>query len=410
MISGLDTAARSLKPIATRTMSSVLADLWLRIVLTLAMTLPMLILYAIGTLGPFLVRDLQLRPGLLGYATMSTFGLAAFLSPLAGPLVDRLGSRRALSLLFSAVALAYALIITIPGFLGMVAAVAVCGIAQALSNPVTNLLIAQRVPLEKKAFVVGLKQSGVQMGALFAGLALPGLATTFGWRAALGMLLPIALLLAAAGPYVAPPHTSAKRKAFQLPLPNRLLQLLMGVQLCAGIALSAFVTYLPIFATTHGVSPPLAGGMVALFGTMGIVSRVLLTPFGAKLRDESWLLVVLLALAAIALGATMLADSASQWKLWLGAAGMGLTAVATNAVAMGMLLRDPAFGTPTNASGLLSTAFFGGFALGAPAYGAIFNTSFGATGAWSTLIAVVLSGSVLALAMALVRRGSPSRK
>ena len=104
------------------------------------MTMPMLILYAIGALGPFLIRDLQIRPGLLGYVTMSTFGLAALMSPWAGPVVDRLGSRRALGLLFYAVAVAYALIVTIPGFAGVVAAVAVCGVAQALSNPVTNLI------------------------------------------------------------------------------------------------------------------------------------------------------------------------------------------------------------------------------------------------------------------------------
>ena len=106
----------------------------------------------------------------------------------------------------------------------------------------------------------------------------------------------------------------------------------------------------------------------------------------------------------------MQADAASHWRLWLGAAGVGLTAVATNAIAMGMLLRDPAFGTATGASGLLSAAFFGGFALGAPAFGAIFNITFGASAAWSGLIFVALSGSALALVLALVRPGSPRQK
>ena len=235
------------------------------------------------------------------------------------------------------------------------------------------MIIAQQVPAQKKAFVVGLKQSGVQMGALFAGFALPGMATAFGWRAALGTLVPVAILLGAAAVSVTPPHQSVRNRAFRLPRPNGLLQLLMSVQLCAGTVLSAFVTFLPVFATTQGVSAPEAGGMVALFGAMGIVSRVLLTPLGAKLHDESWLLFALLALTAVALGVTMQADSASHWRLWMGAAGLGLTAVATNAIAMGMLLRDGAFGTATSSSGLLSTAFFGGFALGAPAFGAIFE-------------------------------------
>ncbi len=406
MSSGVDGKAQAITSIVESGEFSMLAALWLRIVLTLAMTMPMLILYAIGALGPFLIRDLQIQPGLLGYVTMSTFGLASLMSPWSGPVVERFGSRRSLGLLFYAVAVAYGLIVTLPGFTGIVCAVAVCGVAQALSNPVTNLLIAQRVPVQKRAFAVGLKQSGVQMGALFAGFALPSMAMALGWRGALATLVPVAVLLAAAAPTVAPPYAFSRNNRFQPPHPNALLKLLMGVQLCAGTVLSAFVTFLPVFATMQGASPSEAGAMVALFGTVGILSRVLLTPMGAKLPDESWLLCALLALAAIALATTMQADFASSWRLWAGAAGVGLTAVATNAIAMGMLLRDRSFGTPTNSSGLLSTAFFGGFALGAPAFGAIFDTTLGAAGAWSILIAVALSGCALALALASARMRS----
>ena len=81
-----------------------------------------------------------------------------------------------------------------------------------------------------------------------------------------------------------------------------------------------------------------------------------------------------------------------------------LTAVATNAIAMGMLLRDPAFGTITTASGLLSAAFFAGFALGPPAYGTISSSADGFAGGWSALIGVLLLGCMLALVLAFVRR------
>ncbi len=384
---------------------AILREVWLHVVLTLAMTLPMLILYAIGALGPFLVRDLGIRPGLLGYATMSAFGFAALLSLWAGPVVDRLGARRALGALFYAVALAYVLIITLPGFAGVVSAVAICGVAQALANPVTNLLIAQTIAPAKKPFAVGLKQSGVQLGALVAGLILPSVASQFGWRVAVGMFISVALFLAAEAPAVAPlrPPQRGERQPYKLPRPNKMLLLLMSVQFCAGAALSGFVTFLPSFATTQGSSAPEAGAMVALFGAMGMASRVLLTPLGARLRDESLLLGILLAAAAIALFVTKQADVQSHWKLWFGAAAMGVTAVATNAIAMAMLLRDSSFGSATGASGLLSAAFFGGFALGAPAYGAFYSSAFGVAGAWSALIAIALAGSALASLLALLR-------
>lgn len=392
-------AAAAVQPAAS-------AGFGLRLVLTLGMTLPMLILYAIGALGPFLVRDLGIAPGWLGYLTMSTFGLAALLSLGAGPLVERLGSRRGLGVLFHSVALAYGLIVAAPGFAGVVAAVALCGVAQALSNPVTNLLIAQRVPPAQKAFVVGLKQAGVQLGALFAGLVLPALASQWGWRAALGSLIPLALALGFSARLLAPPPPAAARGAFTLPRPNALLRRLMAVQCCVGVTLSAFVTFLPVFATRQGVAATQAGLMVALFGAMGIASRVVLTPLGARLRDESVLLLGLLVLSAAAVGVTRLADPASHWTLWLGAAALGLTAVATNAIAMGMLLRSPVFGTPATASGLLSAAFFGGFAVGPPAFGMVANSAAGFDGAWLALVGVVLLGCLAALALIHARRRS----
>src|SRR5688500_9421004 len=116
-----------------------IANIWFRIVLVFAMALPMLVLYAISTLGPLLGRDLYFKPELLGYLVMSSFGLAAVLSLWAGAFVDRIGSRYALTILFSAIALAFALIATVENYYGLVAATAICGIAQALANPVTNL-------------------------------------------------------------------------------------------------------------------------------------------------------------------------------------------------------------------------------------------------------------------------------
>ncbi len=101
-----------------------------------------------------------------------------------------MGSRYALIALFFTIASAFTLMASAENFYGLVAAAAVCGIAQALANPVTNLLIAQQVPPEKRAQVVGLKQSGVQVAALFAGLVLPGIAIQYGWRVALGMIVP----------------------------------------------------------------------------------------------------------------------------------------------------------------------------------------------------------------------------
>ncbi|MBF8757373.1 MFS transporter [Pseudomonas guariconensis] len=376
----------------------------LRSLLGAAMALPMLVFYAIGALGPLLVADLQVPEHWLGYLTMSAFGLAALLSLGAGAIVERLGGRRALGLLFGCCAVAYALAGVLPGFHGLVLALAVCGVAQALANPATNLLIAERLPMAERAATVGFKQAGVQVSALFAGLLLPLLAQGLGWRVALLLFAPLALLLG----WTVLRHLpglpgSTRGVSTTLGRPSVGLALLMAVQCSVAIALSSFVTYLGVFAHAQGVPTVLAGSLVAVFGVMGIVARVLLTPLAARMRDESLMLGALCALAALAVFSLSLATPQAWAWLWVGSIGMGLTAVATNAVAMSMVLRDRAFGAPAASASLLSVGFFAGFALGPPLFGAMLRAR-GYSLVLDTMIVALLLGMLLCLWLRAWRR------
>ena len=378
--------------------------IWFRVVLVFAMAMPMLVLYANSALGPFLTRDLGLEPELLGYLVMSSFGLASVLSLWAGAFVDRVGSRYSLIVLFSAVALAFTLIATAGDFYALMVATAICGIAQALANPVTNLLITQQVSPEKKAKVVGLKQAGVQLAALFAGLVLPGIASRYGWQFAFGLIVPVAMLFAITAPLFTPGKHAGATRSYALSPPNPLLLWLILTQFCVAISLSAFVTFLPTFAVRQGMPLSLAGSLIAVFGVMGMISRIVLTPIGAKLKDESGLLLLLIAIAACAIAATMHADLENHWLLWIGAAGMGLTAAGTNAIAMSMLVRDPAFGPVPVASGYVSVGFFGGFAVGPPLFGVLSNYSGNMFPGWVALICVLMAACLMLLALASARR------
>jgi MFS family permease len=378
--------------------------IWFRVVLVFAMAMPMLVLYAISALGPFLTRDLHFKPELLGYLVMSSFGLAALLSLWAGALVDRVGSRSSLIVLFSAVALAFTLIATVESFYGLIAATAICGIAQALANPVTNLLITQQVPTENKAKAVGLKQAGVQLAALFAGLVLPGISSRYGWPVAFGMVVPVAILLVVTALLVTPRQHSRASRSFSLSPPNSLLLWLILTQFCVGVSLSAFVTFLPTFAVRQGMPLSLAGSLIAVFGVMGVISRIVLTPIGAKLKDESGLLLLLIAIAACAIVVTMHAGPEAHWLLWIGAASMGLTAAGTNAIAMSMLVRDSKFGPVTSTSGYVSVGFFGGFALGPPFFGFLSSSSPDMRPGWVALIGVLMAACLTVLALASARR------
>ncbi|MFE8644309.1 CynX/NimT family MFS transporter [Sphingomonas sp. NCPPB 2930] len=373
-------------------------------VLTAGMALPMLMLYAVGALGPLMTRDLGVTPGSLGWVTFSAFGVAACLSPWAGPVTDRLGARRGLVLLFAAVAMAHASMYWAPS-LGMLAtSVAVIGVAQALCNPVTNLLIARQVAHAHKARMVGLKQSGVQVAALIAGLALPSIASHWGWRCALGAAAPLGLLLAVASCRVAGPKQPGPVRPMSPKKPNARLACLMAIQFGVGGALAAFVALLPAHAVALGLEFAQAGGLIAVFAAAGIVSRIVLTPLAARLRDESPLTGALLLIAAFAIGIVLTATRESHWPLWMGALLMGASAAATNAVAMGMLVRDEGFGGLAVASGWLSAAFFAGLAIGSPLAGSVASAHGGFAPAWMGLAGVLGACAAITLPLSRARR------
>ncbi|SEM69636.1 CynX/NimT family MFS transporter [Nitrosomonas marina] len=379
------------------------------VVLIFAMALPMLVLYAISTLGPLLSQDLTFDSTMLGYLVMSSFGLAAILSLWSGVIVEYFGARNMLLVIFFTIAVAFMLIAIAQNFTGLVFAVAICGIAQALANPVTNLLIAQQITQKKRAKIVGIKQSGVQLAALFAGLLLPGIALLYGWRIAFGAVVPVAVIFLLSTLFVTPKVQFGVKKSFEYTFPNPLLLWLMCIQFCIGISLSAYVTFLPTFAIQQGMTLFKADSLIAVFGVMGMLSRIVLTPVGAKLRDESWLLCALAVIAAGAIVCTMYADINSHELLWLGAACVGLSAVGTNAIAMSMVIRDSAFGPVTAASSFISVAFFGGFALGPPLYALLVDYSSGFLLGWKLLSGVFVCACILALALAFSRRQHADR-
>ena len=376
----------------------------IRTLLVLAMAMPMLLLYAVSALGPQLVRDLAIAPESLGYFTVGSFGVAAVLSLRVGALVSRVGVRYGLAMLFGSVALTFALMASLPSFYSLLLATALLGMAQALANPVTNLMIVQRVAPQHKAFVVGLKQSGVQLAALFAGAVLPSCALQLGWRGAFALVVPLALMLSLlALRQTGQPAAKGAAKAAAAPL-NLRLGLLMAVQCCVGIALSAFITYLPLYAVSLGMAQAEAGLLVALFGAMGMVSRLVMTPLGARLREEAFLLAGLLLVSGVSIALALQADAASSALLWLAVTGVGLTAVATNAIAMSMLIRDTAFGGVASTSGMVSAAFFAGFAVGPASIGELARRSGSLGSAWGSLLVVLALGILLSLFLAQLRR------
>ncbi|MDO4904918.1 MAG: MFS transporter [Lautropia sp.] len=377
----------------------------LTLLLMLSMGMPMTVFFSISILGPGWMADLGISAEQLGLLTSSTFGLAALLSPWAGRGVQHFGSRMGLVCLFVSVGLSLLLVSLLPGYEGLVVGLMFCGVAQALCNPATNLLIAQQVPMPRRALTIAFKHSGVQISALLLGTMLPWLVAQLGWRTALGIWVPLAWGLALLVWFWLPRRTLAAEQGGERHLARRQwLFTLMSVQFCAGVVLSSFVTFLGVRATGLGVSVQTVGQMVAAFGMTGIVSRLLLTPLSARLSEESRLLCCLFTVAGLGIASMQQASADTLWLLWLGVVGIAGTLPASQTIAMNMLLRDRRFGAPARSAGLLAMGFFSGCALGPPVIGALVERFSGFSVPSMALIGVLLLGCLLSLCLMSLRR------
>lgn len=370
------------------------------VVCTAAMTVSMLQLYLLGALGPTLVRELRLTAWQLGALVGAGFAVAAALSLPAGGVVDRVGARRGLVVLFVLASAAIAVLSLAGGGWWVLAAVLIGGLAQALANPATNRLILVAVPAHRRGAATGWKQSGVQWGAFLAGLPLAWLASMVSWRIGVASMAGLSLLGALAAARTRTPAApagaspSALRAVFR---PRVLLLAQFSVALGAGLA--TVNTYLALFAHARlGMSDPSAAALVAVLGVAGIVGRVGWSRLAARRADPATLLPWLAFGAGLAAVLLALAEPVGTALAWLGATGVGVLGVAGNAVSMIAVMRAVPVELSGRAAALVSTGFFAGFAVGPPIGGMLVGRA-GYGWLWSSVAVVLGVAAVLAAAM-----------
>ncbi|MGW6443353.1 MFS transporter [Lentzea sp. NPDC055074] len=352
---------------------------------TAAMTASMLPLFLLGALSPALVREFGIARPLLGVLVTAGFGVAVVLSLVIGPVVDAAGPRRSVIALFATSAVALTVFASAPHYAVLVLAVALGGVPQALANPSTNKLIASSVAAPRRPVVLGIKQSGVQLGAFVAGLPLAWLADGVDWRLAVGVAAALALV-AAFGCLVLPADPAPARPALRISLTaDPVIWRLAGFSVLLGSGIAAVNTYVALFATEElGFTAPVAAGLVAVLGVVGIAGRILWT----RVAGAGPLLVWLSA-AAVLSPVLMLTEVPAL--AWVAMVVVGGCAVAANAISMVLVVaasRGPELG---RSSALVSAGFFAGFAAGPPLFGLL-----GYTGGWVLVAAEFAAAAVVA--------------
>ncbi|MDI9889486.1 MFS transporter [Streptomyces sp. HNM0645] len=383
------------------------------VLLTGAMGLSMMHFFLLGALGPQVVRTLSLSPTLLGATTTVSCAVAALSSPLSGRMVDRVGPRRSLVVLMATAAAALLLIGVAPGPLVLLASVALGGLAQALANPATNSAIAADAPAEHRALITGVKQSGVQLAALAAGLPLAWLSAAAGWRVVAWVMAAVAAGAALWGALALPVDRIDRTGRPTAPRPPLLPRgtvawlLVLSVPLGGGIA--CVNTYITLYATDElGLGDTQAAALVAVVGGAGIVGRMACSRAARSPQRTRELPALLLTGSVVA---TLLLAFTVQLPLlvWFAAAAIGLCAVSVNAVTMMLVLQDTPPEQAGHDSAMVSAGFFAGFALTPPLFGLLVDSSGRWTTGWLLVAAEFTGAALLATAWRLREAGRARR-
>jgi MFS family permease len=366
--------------------------------LALVMGIGPLVHYGTSALGPLIVDALGLSATQFGLLWVATFGTAAAFTIAAGRAADRFGARSMLVGVFVISTAALVLAGAAWSYAWLLLALALSGAAQSLCNPATNRLIASHVPPRRQGLVLGLKQSGVQVSQLLAGLALPPIALLVGWRTALGIGAVIGVAGVVLTLVLVPRTPPSRRRSATVRAPlDGIVWWLTAYGFLVGAVTQATNVYLPLYAHQElGASVTQAGLVTAVLGGFAVLARFVWGHRAGTVHDLRRILTSLAACTALALVAILLAEPVSDWLLWLGAALFSCTALAANVIVMLAVVRSVRPESIGRSSGWASLGLFLGFMAGPLSTGLVVD-HVGYAAAWSMLLGVTIALTALSV-------------
>jgi MFS family permease len=243
--------------------------------------------FLIGAMAIQIHRDLGINASGIGLAFASFFATASVASAPGGRLADRTDPDvvvRLAAVVCGSMSLVIAWLAE--SLLMIVACLAVAGAANAVCQTAANLKIVRAVPAHRQGFALALKQSAIPSATLLAGLAVPAVALTVGWRwafvAGAGMTffaagwIPTSAADGQRGSGARSPrseddsHTVKPRP--DVPMPTMVL-LAIAVGL-AGIAASSLGSFLVSAAVDADFSEAAAGLLLTASSIIGITVRL----------------------------------------------------------------------------------------------------------------------------------------
>lgn len=149
--------------------------------------------FLVGSLAVFIADDLGFSVVELGGVASVFFSSAAVASVIGGRLTVKHGHKLGMYVGVVSTAIAVfgiGLVAQTPVHIALLMVFG--GVGNGLTQPAVNFLLARRIAPDRQGLAFGVKQSAIPASTLFAGLSIPLLAATFGWRAPFLVLVGLA--------------------------------------------------------------------------------------------------------------------------------------------------------------------------------------------------------------------------
>ncbi|WP_111732476.1 MFS transporter [Roseovarius amoyensis] len=331
-------------------------------------------------LAPDIAGSIGMRAALVGVQVGIIYGAAAISSLLSGGLVRRFGAVRLsqIALILVAAGLGVSLAGTAPA---IAAGAGLIGFGYGVVTPASSHLLAQSTPRHRMGLVFSLKQTGVPIGGVLAGLALPPLALVFGWRSAVGLTIAACIGMALLAQIVRNGLDGDRNPGKGM----RMLQALKDIFADPALRRLAFVSfvfaamqliltgYLVTFLTeARGLSLAVAGTIMAISQAAGVGGRLGWGWCADRFLGTRPLLAIIAALSAICSALFAIeAGNGAVFLIVITAAVFGAAAIGWNGVFLAEVARIAPKESVGAATGAALFMTYAGVVAGPPAFAVI---------------------------------------
>ncbi|HEX2135879.1 MAG TPA: MFS transporter [Microvirga sp.] len=363
----------------------------------------------IPALAPAVAQSLDVSTSQVGYQVALVYFAAMLASLAAGAVVASVGPCRTgqIAMLVNA---AGCLVASVPHLATVTGGSLLMGSAYGLINPAASQLLVRHSPPGRRNLIFSLKQTGVPIGGMAAGLIGPSVALMLGWSAVLWCVAAACLMVAAASQRgrasLDRDRAPALNRSFlsfaslDIVARHKGLRWLALSSLCFSAVQLCVVAFLvALMVQDLGLDLVEAGAVLASVQVCGALGRVTWGIVADRVRDGIVILLILAGMMIAASAVVVVWNPA--WPTGLALVPflvLGLSAIGWN----GVYLSEVARLSPPNSVGAATGAAmfftFAGVVFGPTAFSFIHHTLGSYLRSYSLLVAISLLGAAMLIA------------